>query len=216
MRARAALTRLLAALGVIAGAGALALVPASVAAAHDYLVSSTPSAGSTVTAPLHSVKLTFDDLVLDLSGNGTSSIVQVTGPNGASRHFETGCPKTLGRVVTAPVALGAPGSYQVEWQIVSADGHTVSQKLDFTYRPPAGTPKAAGTEGRPACGASGATSTASSAPSAANGKTDAGNLGLVIGLAGAIIALAVIGVIVVLLTARRRPRGSASWQPDKE
>lgn len=217
MRARAALTRLLTAVAVIGGAGALALAPASAAAAHDYLVSSTPPANSTVTAPLHRVKLTFDDIVLDLSGNGTSSIVQVTGPNGGSRHFETGCPKTLGRVVTAPVALGGPGSYQVEWQIVSADGHTVSQKMDFTYRPPAGTPKAAGTEGRPACGASGATSTApSSAPPAASGKTDAGDLGLVIGLAGAIIALAVIGVIVVLLTARRRPGGSASWQPDKE
>jgi len=216
MRARAALTRLLTALAVIGGAGALALAPASAAAAHDYLVSSTPTAGSTVTAPLRTVKLTFDDIVLDLSGNGTSSIVQVTGPNGASRHFETGCPTTLGRVVTAPVALGGPGSYQVEWQIVSADGHTVSQKMDFTYRPPAGTQRAAGTESRPACGASGSASTAAAAPSGSNGPTDAGNLGLVIGIAGAIIALAVIAVIIVLLTARRRPDGTASWQPDKE
>lgn len=215
--ARTTLTRLLAALALAGGAAALALAPASAAAAHDYLVSSDPAAGSTVTAPIHTVKLTFNDIVLDLSGDGTSSIMQVTGPDGASRHFETGCAKAVGRVVTAPVALGGPGTYQVEWQIVSADGHTVSQKLNFTYRPPAGAPRATGTESRPACGAPGAPSTAAATTApAANGSTDAGNLGIVIGLASGIIALAVIAVIIVLLTARRRPQGTTSWKPDKD
>jgi hypothetical protein len=214
--ARKAITRVLTALAVTAGAGALALAPASAAAAHDYLVSSDPAAGSTVTAPIHTVKLTFNDIVLDLSGDGTSSIVQVTGPDGASRHFETGCAKAVGRVVTAPVALGGPGSYQVEWQIVSADGHTVSQKLDFTYRPPADVPRAKGTESRPSCGAAGTTSTTAATAPVTNGSADSGNLGIVIGLAGGIIGLAVIAVIIVLLTGRRRPRGTTSWQPDKE
>lgn len=215
--ARKALTRVLAALAVAAGAGALALAPASAAAAHDYLVSSDPAADSTVTAPLHTVKLTFNDIVLDLSGDGTSSIVQVTGPDGASRHFETGCAKAVGRVVTVPVALGGLGSYQVEWQIVSADGHTVSQKLDFTYRPPASASRAKGTESRPACGAPGTTSTAAATTAPlANDSANSGNLGIVIGLAGGIIALAVIAVIIVLVTGRRRPKGTTSWQPDKE
>lgn len=215
------LGRLVAALAVL-GAGALALAPASAASAHDYLVSSDPAAGATVSTPIHSVTLTFNDVVLDLSGDGTSSIVQVTGPDG--RHFETGCAKAVGRVVTTPVALGGPGSYEVAYQIVSADGHTVSERLDFSYRPPAGTPTATGAASRPACGpgetpaatSGGAATTAgrTAAPRAAHGE--AGNLGMVIGLAVGIVALAVIAIVIVLITARRRPTGAPAWHPDEE
>ena len=180
----------------------LALVPATSASAHDYLVGSSPAAGAVVTAPITSVSLTFDDLVLDLAGDGSSAIVEVTGPDG-KRHFETGCPKILGRTVTAPVALGGSGKYTVTWQVVSADGHPVSNSISFSYKAPAAGVAAKGSATSPACGDGGsARSTVSpAAPAPGNGATP----WVVIGVAGGIVFLALGGVLVVLLAARRRP-----------
>jgi copper resistance protein C len=217
--------RVLAVIAAAFFAGALALAPATGVSAHDYLVDSSPAADSVQSTALKDVSLTFDDLVLDLSGNGSSSLLQVTGPDGATTHFETGCTSVSGRIVTAPVALGASGTYTVTWQIVSADGHTVSGSYTFDYRPPAGTKEAEGAANRPACGAadpgadtdSGAATNApstrapgtagttnSNAPSSAS--ADSASLGIVITIAAIIIGLAVIGVLIILVTSRRRPR----------
>ncbi|TAM68205.1 MAG: copper resistance protein CopC [Microbacteriaceae bacterium] len=191
---------------------ALALAPAAGASAHDYLVDSAPKANSVQTAPLKTVSLTFDDIVLDLSGNGSSALLQVTGPDGANTHYETSCPTIAGRVVSAPVALGPAGKYVITWQIVSADGHTVSGSFAFAYQPPAGTAAAAGSANRPTCGGAGSEPTRSDSTAAAtapNAQTtptaNSSSLGIVIAIAVVIIALAVIGVIVVLATARQRP-----------
>ncbi|MFF9562947.1 copper resistance protein CopC [Leifsonia sp. NPDC014704] len=200
------------ALAAVALACLLAVVPAAAASAHDYLVQSTPSAGSTQSTPLKSASLTFNDRVLDLSGDGSSSLVQVT--DAANRHYETGCPTITDRMVTAPVALGAPGAYTVTWQIVSADGHTVSGTIPFTYQPPAGTAEAPGSDGPPACAAGAAkadgqsTGAATSSPApaaAANGASGSGSIALVIAIGVGIVVLALIGVLVVVLTGRRRP-----------
>lgn len=198
----------LSALTGVALAALLAVIPATAADAHDYLVQSTPSAGSTQSTPLESASLTFNDRVLDLAGDGSSSLVQVT--DAANRHYETGCPAIADRTVTAPVALGAPGPYTVRWQIVSADGHTVSGTIPFTYQPPAGTTAAPGSAGPPACAAGAAaasgrsTSAATSTPApAASAASDSGSIGLVIGIGVGIVVLALIGVLVVVLTGRR-------------
>jgi methionine-rich copper-binding protein CopC len=215
-------TRLLTAAAGIAAAAALLLVPATVAQAHDYVVGSDPAADSTVTTPPESVTVTFNDRVLDLSGNGSTNLLTVTGPDAGTRHFETGCATVADTKLSAPVKLGPAGSYTVTYQIVSADGHTVSSSYAFTYQPPAGAEAAAGAEASP-CGASStpspsasedagaagggstapATATASTPqPTAASNGTD---LGLVIGIAIAIVLLAVVGVVIVILTARRKP-----------
>lgn len=196
--------------GVAAIAGALALAPATRASAHDYLVDSSPKAGSVQSTPISQVSLTFNDVILDLSGDGSSTLVQVTGPGSQTTHFETGCPKAVDRVVTAPVALGGAGKYTVTYQIVSADGHTVSSALTFTYRPPAGTAAAPGTSAGPGCGTSatkpgGSTSAATARPNPSNASNDSGNLGIVIGIGVVIVALAIIGVVVILLASRKKP-----------
>ncbi|MEO8907186.1 MAG: copper resistance CopC family protein [Microbacteriaceae bacterium] len=203
-------SRILAAVAAAFIAGALALIPAAGASAHDYLVDSTPKANSVQTAPLNKISLTFDDIVLDLAGDGSSSLLQVTGPDGANTHFETGCPTVLGRVVTAPVALGPSGKYIITWQIVSADGHTVSNSLDFTYSPPAGTTEAKGTSSRPQCGRTSSESGAATSTPAAqtSGASNSSSLGIVVTIGAVIIGLAVIGVITVLVTGRRRRPGS--------
>jgi Uncharacterized protein, homolog of Cu resistance protein CopC len=202
---------LLAGAFAVLAACALALAPTAGAGAHDYLVDSSPKANSVVTTPLSTVTLTFDDIVLNLSGDGSSALLQVTGPDGAQRHFETGCPTIADRNVSAPVALGGPGKYLVTWQIVSADGHTVSDSIAFTYKPPAGTSEAKGTATRPTCG--GARSGSNTTPAATDGQQNTPNaseLGIVLTIGGVIVTLAIIGVVIVLLTARRTPRQPAS------
>src|SRR3954454_16543404 len=144
--------RLLAATAGLAAAVALALAPVAAATAHDYVVGSDPSADSTVTTPPESVTVTFNDRVLDLSGNGSTNLLTVTGPGSATRHFETGCATVADTKLSAPVALGGAGRYTVTYQIVSADGHTVSSSYAFSYEPPAGTAAAEGSES-PTCGA---------------------------------------------------------------
>ncbi|MFF1571646.1 copper resistance protein CopC [Leifsonia sp. NPDC058292] len=217
----------IAALGL---AAALALLPAAGATAHDYLVSSDPAADSTVSTALDKVSLTFNDRVLDLSGDGSSSLVTVTGPDASTRHFETGCATTADTTVSAPVALGGAGKYTITYQIVSADGHTVSNSLAFSYQPPAGATPAEGTESS-ACGTSSAAPTPSGevttqatdpaagvVPTESAGSSkpiakagDSNNLGLVIGIAVGIVVLAIIGVLIVVLTSRRR--GSKPDEP---
>src|SRR4051812_14509436 len=209
----------IAALGVTA---ALALLPAAAVSAHDYVVSTDPAADSTVTTALDKVTLTFNDRVLDLSGDGASSLVTVTGPDASSRHFETGCATTADRMVSVPVALGEAGKYTVTYQIVSADGHTVSDSLAFSYQPPAGSAPAAGSD-TSTCGkdtptpSPSAAATTQASPGVAAAPTEKagtaqpivatasnGDLGLVIGIAVGIVVLAIVGVVIVVLTGRRR------------
>ncbi|MGA0567430.1 copper resistance CopC family protein [Rathayibacter sp. KR2-224] len=187
------------ALAAAAALGALSVTPAS---AHDYLVDSSPKAGSTQTAPLNSVRLTFDDVVLDLSRSGPGALLQVTGPNGASTHFETGCPTVNDRNVTVPVSLGAPGKYQVTWQIVSADGHVVSDSIQFDYAPPAGTPAAKGAASSP-CKGAGASAAPTAGAGTAQGTVNSGAIVIVVVIAAVIVLLAIVAVVVILLTRRR-------------
>jgi methionine-rich copper-binding protein CopC len=201
-------TRLLAGTGGILAAVALALAPTVAASAHDYLVQTSPARGATQTDPLNQVKLTFNDRVLDLGGDGSSAILRVTDASG--KHFETGCPTILDATVSAPTALGAAGAYTVDWQVVSADGHTVSGSYGFTYHPAAGTAAAPGSS-TPGCTNTKSDSGAA-APAPTSGVSTAvptkaasgDNLGLVIGIAIGIVTLALIGVVILLLT-RRRP-----------
>lgn len=220
-----------AALAGVLAASALALLPATAASAHDYLVESSPASGAVQTDPLTQVSLTFNDRVLDLSGDGSSALTQVTDASG--RHFETGCSTILDRTVTAPVALGAAGAYTVEWQIVSADGHTVSGKYGFEYRPAAGASAAPGSASAPACGASaksgavatpGAVATgapapgqsvSTSAPAVPSSGGDSG-LPLVIGIGVGIVVLALVGVVILVATARRRPPAGDESEPPSD
>ncbi|WP_445444829.1 copper resistance CopC family protein [Clavibacter sp. km3a] len=158
------------------------------ASAHNYLVSSSPAAGSTIDAPPSEVTLTFNDVILDLGtpgdsasagatpASGGSSIVQVTGPGDAGTHFETGCATDAGRTVSVPVALGGSGEYRVTWRVVSADGHPVSDSIAFTYQAPAGAAASAGTADGPGCAAAagGSAGSGASSGSGTGGTTGSG------------------------------------------
>jgi len=203
----------------LAGAGSLALAlglgaagvvgAAAPASAHNVVVGTSPASGSTVTEPPESVDVTFDDVVLDLSAEGSSTVITVTDADGTDHA--TGCPTMQDRTVSVPVALGEGGEYTVDWRIVSADGHPTSGEFSFTYEPPAGAeatapaadaspcaPAGAAGEGEAAGAAAGTADTAD----AAGG--DASELVVVLGIAGGVVVLAGAAVLVALRLARRR------------
>jgi hypothetical protein len=110
---------------VLAGLAAAAL--ATPASAHDVLISSTPKAGSAVSAGPSQITFTFDAPVQ----HGENTIV-VLGPNGThwERHQQ---PVVLGDSVSTAVApLGPAGVYTASYHVISADGHAVSGDITFT------------------------------------------------------------------------------------
>lgn len=183
-------------IAAVALGGALALLPAAAASAHDYLVASDPTAGSTVRTAPRSVRLTFDAVVLDY-GRGSTAL-QVTGPGPAPRHFETGCAAVDGRTVTARVALGGPGTYTATWRVVSADGHPVSSSIRFVYAPATGQRAAAGSPRGPDCGVAVAAPGSATAPP--------GGIVIVLVVAGGVVVLGVlVAVVLLVLRATRVP-----------
>ncbi|MFI2102424.1 copper resistance protein CopC [Isoptericola sp. NPDC019693] len=212
-RALAAGGTLALALGLAAAGTVAAAAPAS---AHNVVVDTVPATGSTVTEPPESVDVTFDDVVLELSADGSSTVVTVTDAEGTDHAV--GCPTTQDRTVSVPVALGEGGEYTVDWRIVSADGHPTSGGFSFTYDPPAGTEPAVPAADATPCGAApaggdaGATDADGGADASAGSGTEsvtasddgASELVVVLGIAGGVVVLAGAAVLVALRLARRR------------
>lgn len=192
---------------------------APAATAHNWLTSSNPAANSTITSAPASVQLTFNDRVLT---QPAPARVVVTGPDG--KHYETACAQTTDRQVDVAWKPGSPGTYRVEYRIVSADGHPVSNSMTFTYRGASG-----GNAGRDAalsCGSgsdgqAGSSSAASGAGSSGKGSTDSGSATEKSGGSSApvIIAVAVAvlaaGAIITMIL-RSRGGGSSPGRGDEE
>lgn len=209
---RAAL-RATAAAGVLALAGGLAAPPAS---AHNVVVGTSPGTDETVTTAPDEVSVTFDDVVLNVSADGSSTAMQVTGPDGGE-HAD-GCPATQDRTISVPVVLDEPGTYTVAWRVVSADGHPTSGEFAFTYAPeddgtaPAGgggDAEAAGCASQAQAGGAGAQDgdagqAAGEQAAEAGGATGGSDLPVVLGIAAAVVVLAGAGVVLALRLGRRR------------
>lgn len=112
-----------------AGAVALCLGLAGPAAAHSLLLESSPAAGASVAAPRR-LALRFNNRVekalsrlrvFDARGARVAVIVPATG--GAADRLEGALPPL------------APGTYRVQWQVLSTDGHIVSGTFSFTVAP---------------------------------------------------------------------------------
>lgn len=193
------------------GVAALIALPALPASAHDYLIGSTPASGAHVTTSIGQVTLDYNDIVQDLEGRG--ALVEVT--NAAGRHFETGCATVQDTAVSVPVALGAAGTYTVNWRVVSADGHPVASApgtawlpVVFSYTPPQGAKVSNGmATGLAKCGfaTSGPSSTQAAAAASTPRSSGDGLVITIVAIAGGVVVLAVVGVLAVLLVSRRRP-----------
>ena len=205
-------------LAVAALAGAVVLGTAAPAQAHNFLVSSTPTAGELVTSLPETFAVTTNQPLLDLSGDGAGFAIQVT--DAAGTFYGDGCMTVSGSTLSTPAALGAAGTYRLVWQVVSEDGHTVSDEFTFEWSPGPGFDPATGQAAPPVCGAAVPEETASpspipeatTTPDAAETPTakpdhENANLTDVLWIGGAIVAVLVAAAVALAIVSRRRGGG---------
>lgn len=195
-----------AALGAAAGitlVGALSV--AAPAMAHNYYVDSTPGIDEVVTVLPEEFVVTTNDNLLELDGAVGGFLMTVEGPDGL--YYGDGCVSVSGPSVAMPAALGPAGDYTLEWQVISADGHTVSGTVPFQWQPVAGQESAAqGTETVPNCGGPAVIPpNKSGASGTAEISTD------ILWIGGGVVALALAFVVTLLLL---RPKKASSDSSD--
>jgi copper transport protein len=111
---------------ISAAVASLALLVAPAAAAHPYLVASTPESGVVATGSVSSVQLAFTErLVLE------GSSVTVLNPQGHQVHVGHLKPALGGNGFTASVGSLPEGIYTVKWVALGDDGHTVAGSYEF-------------------------------------------------------------------------------------
>ncbi|MGU3411623.1 copper resistance protein CopC [Microbacterium sp. M1A1_1b] len=175
------------------------------ASAHNYMIASTPAVDGTLTSLPKAFEITTNDKLLDIGGTGSGFAYRIVGPD--DRYYEDGCVAIDGPSMTTKASLGASGKYRVEWQIVSADGHTVSDEYAFTWKAPSGSTPATGSAKPPTCAAAGSTASSDSTTGTASGSGDSpASDALFIGAGGLVVVAAIVGV---LLLVRRRPAPEA-------
>lgn len=210
--------RSLLALSTAAVALGLVLGAAAPAAAHNFVVSSTPVEGETLTALPPVWEVVTNESLLDLGGQGAGFGIVVSDANG--QFFGDGCVTVAGQGMSAPAALGESGPYVLTYQFVSADGHTLSGEIPFTWQAPAGFEAHVGLAEPPVCGETASapapietaeptatpesTPDSTTEPEAPLEPTDEGTTALLV--AGLIVlALAAGGVVIAVIVTRRRP-----------
>lgn len=178
------------------------------AAAHNVLISSDPSDGSTLQTAPTSVRLTFDQPVQNFQ-----PVVTIIGPDG--QRYESGSPQIDSTVVTTNVsALPVAGAYSIAYRIVSADGHPVEGSIAFQLAEgavsagavasavPSGVPPPAGSSSTASAGAAAGSAQLTTSSAAAPAASSSGLTGWV----WAAIAIAAILVIAAIAVILRRPK----------
>lgn len=107
--------------------------------AHSHLGASNPADGEIITEPLNEIVLEFDGQVEQ------GSFIDVTASSGQAIELED---ITIEEdTLTASVAEPLPNDdYQVNWSIVSADGHPLEGEFAFTVNAPVTEPSEEVTE----------------------------------------------------------------------
>jgi methionine-rich copper-binding protein CopC len=109
-----------------------ALAIATPAVAHNFIVSSTPADGETLTELPEQWQITTNETLLDLGGQGAGFALLVSDEQGL--FYGDGCVTIEGAGLSMPAALGTDGDYTLTYQFVSADGHTLSGELPFSWQ----------------------------------------------------------------------------------
>lgn len=187
--------------GLLAVAAVLAL--ATPAQAHNYYVSSTPGENEVLTTLPEEFTVTTNDNLLDLGGSSGGFVMEIEGPDGL--YYGDGCVTVHGSSVSVAAAVGPAGDYTLDWQVVSADGHTVSGQVPFSWQPGADDSSASsgssvGASTAPHCG------TAIVPPGEDSSTPDAAgdSLSDVLWIGGAVVAVAVAAIATFLLLGRKK------------
>jgi copper transport protein len=109
---------------VLVAASSLGFAPP--VAVHATLISSEPAANSRLAASPRRIRLVFNEPVEAKLGR-----ITIVPGNGAPRALRAGGDPRDVHAVIAPVDSLAPGSYRVDWRVVSADGHPVDGTFVF-------------------------------------------------------------------------------------
>ncbi|MBI2215746.1 MAG: copper resistance protein CopC [Candidatus Rokubacteria bacterium] len=109
-------------------AGALALAGAFPLHAHSLLLDASPAPHATVPAPAE-VRLRFNNRVERALSR--LAIVDARGTRHELSLARDAAPDRL----AAPAPALPPGAYRVEWQVLSADGHSVNGRYPFRIAP---------------------------------------------------------------------------------
>lgn len=105
--------------------GSVTAGAATPAGAHASLVGSNPKDGASLTTAPTVVTLRYDENVRD------PSVVIVKGPDG--KRVDTGGTTVLDNKASVKVDVRQAGEYTVAFRVISADGHPVSDTLDFSF-----------------------------------------------------------------------------------
>ena len=106
---------------------AFAALTAPSSAKHATLVSSEPAANSRLTSSPTRIRLVYSEPV-----EGKLAKVSLVPSAGTRIVLRAGADPRDVHAVIAPVDSLGPGSYEVEWRVVSADGHPVDGTFAFT------------------------------------------------------------------------------------
>lgn len=179
----------------------LLFVGGGIAQAHSELVSTSPEDGQVLDAPPTEVTFTFnEDLLPDFvnfvatNADGDVTELVVSGLNGPT-------------VVLAWPPQAPGGEWQVDYRVVSADGHPVDGSITFSYVAESPSPTPTPSTPSPSPTTSSATpepasTSAEPSPSAVPASESSGpSTGWIIAIVG---VGALIGIVVVGLVARRR------------
>lgn len=169
-----------------------ALLPA--ASAHDTLISSSPAAGESFEQAPETLELTYSDEVLNLS-----PVVRLT--NSAGEEIFTETPTVSGNTASIDLPPLPADDYQVQWRVVSSDGHPIEGAVDFTVTVGSEATATAGPgsdEEKPTTSTDGPSAEAIATEQADAPQRESGlPLGMILGGLALHLVLAVIGAIIV-------------------
>ncbi len=191
----------------ISAAAVTALLVVTPASAHNVLVASTPSAGEVLSELPEVFSVTTNEPMLALEGSQGFAL-QVR--DEAGFYYGDGCVEVVDATMSAIAApLGASGEYTMLWQAVSADGHTISGEIPFSWRPLGAVGAAPRSATPPVCGEAGAPGESASPaplipdPPADDGDASGVDVATVIWISGGLLALG-IGIAIAIAVASRR------------
>ncbi|MGP3931668.1 copper resistance CopC family protein [Nonomuraea sp. KM88] len=190
-----------AALAALACMLTLAL-PAAPAHAHDKLKSSSPAKDAEVSAVEE----------IELEYTATVKFPFVVLRDAAGEQVALGEPRLDGPKVSAAVPQPLdPGPYVIAWRVVSSDGHPIEGEIPFTVKGTASS-SAPPASAEPAPSAP-ATASGQDAAASAAASSETAPSGVPAWIWGALAVLVVLGAVVALRAARRRPGGE---EPDAQ
>ena len=181
-------------------AAALVATEPIAALAHNFVVSSTPEDGSTLTELPDRFVVTTNEGLLDLNGEGAGFVMQVR--DDAGRYYGDGCVTVDGPGMSTPASLGAAGDYELLYQFVSADGHSVSGTISFAWQPEPGFAPAEGSPVPVGCDGAAAPSIGPTDPDSPATSAPPGDWLWILG--GAVAVLIAVAVTAILAVGLRR------------